>query len=95
MEKNRYELKTEDIESLIREAERSGYPVVSLLSDGSIGHYFDKQTREMNNNPHPIITLEKTEVIRYFREGNVSWEDFIIGFSHELYDDVDWNTEEQ
>ena len=90
-----YELKIEDIEKLIREAEGSGYPVVSLLSDGSIGHYFDKQTREMNNNPRPIITLEKTEVIRYFDEGVVSWDDFVLQYAQEIYDDFDWNAEEQ
>ena len=89
------EIEIEKIQKLIREAEGSGYPVVSLLSDGSIGHYFDKQTREMNNNPHPIITLEKTEVIRYFDEGVVSWDDFVLQYAHEIYDDFDWNAEEQ
>ena len=89
------DLKIEDIEKLIREAESSGYPVVSLLSNKSIGHYFDKQTREMNNNPRPIITLEKTEVIRYFDEGAVSWDDFVLLYAQEIYDDFDWNAEEQ
>ena len=89
------EIEIEKIQKLICEARDSGYPVVSLLSDGSIGHYFDKQTREMNNNPRPIITLEKTEVIRYFDEGVVSWDDFVLQYAQEIYDDFDWNAEEQ
>ena len=89
-----YELKIEDIEKLIREAEGSGYPVVSLLSDGSIGHYFDKNTTEMDGT-HPLITLESIEVIRYFDDGSVSWDDFVLQYAQEIYDDFDWNAEEQ
>ena len=89
------EIEIEKIQKLICEARDSGYPVVSLLSDGSIGHYFDKQTKEMNNNPRPIITLEKNEVIRYFEDGSVSWDDFVLQYAQEIYDDFDWNTEEQ
>ena len=94
MEKNEYELKIEDIESLIQEARDSGYPVVSLLSDGKIGHYFDRQTREMDGT-RPLITLEKTEVIEYFEDGGVSWDDFVLQYAQEIYDDFDWNAEEQ
>ena len=89
------EIEIEKIQKLICEARDSEYPVVSLLSDGSIGHYFDNQTREMNNNPRPIITLEKAEVIRYFDEGAVSWDDFVLQYAQEIYDDFDWNAEEQ
>lgn len=49
----------------------------------------------MNNNPRPIITLEKNEVIRYFEDGSVSWDDFVLQYAQEIYDDFDWNAEEQ
>jgi hypothetical protein len=81
------ELTTEKIEELVREARDSGYPVVKLLSDGSIGHYFDKQTTEMDNTPHPIITLESLEVMREFESGSEDWDDFVRGYAQDILDD--------
>ena len=82
------ELTTEKIEELVREARDSGYPVVKLLSDGSIGHYFDKQSGESESTLQSVIVLERDEVIRNFDDGSFEWGDFVYHFALEIWNSL-------
>ena len=87
MEKTEKEIDVREIEQLLEEAKDSGYEVVSILSDGSIGHYFDINTTEMDGTVS-LVTVERTDVLREFESRSVSWKHFVHEFAQKIYDEL-------